>query len=283
MKIAIYLRISKDDEEKHESGSITNQRMYLHRYIEENLDHSEIKEYIDDGYSGTNFNRPGFNQLLEDAKNKLIDCLVIKDLSRIGRNYIEVGNYLYQVLPRLRVRIISVNENYDSKTAMETDKDLEISIYNILHDFYSKDLSRKIKSAIKAKIVNGTYRPASLPYGYEYDEDKNIVIDEPAAEVVRMILRLHKELGSYVEVAKVLNKKQILTRQDYMNHKRGKEITKQKLWTGRMVMKVINTEQYEGVAVYGKRIRKRVGIDRRMGLPKEEWISVDNVFPNIKC
>ena len=282
MKIAIYLRISEDDGTLEESQSITNQRRLIYDYIRTSFDEVDtLLEYMDDGFSGTDFNRPGFNNLLIAANEKKFNTLVIKDLSRLGRNYIEVGNYLNHVFPKLKVNVISINEHYDSLTAMETNKDLEISLYNIIHDYYSKDLSKKMKSANRARIVNGTYKPKSLPYGYKYNKFRKIVIDDEAAEIVRLIQKLYGQLKNYSRVAKILNERGVVSRGDYLLTQRGKTVSKRKLWQRDAIKNVVDAKCYKGTAVFNRARQLKVGSNRKQQNPIDEWIVIEEFYPVI--
>ena len=161
MKIAFYLRLSVADgdlgkNDKDESNSIENQRILLQTYLKaKELSENDIAEYIDDGYSGLNFDRPAFQRMIEDAKQGKIDTILVKDLSRLGRDYICVGDYLEQIFPVLGIRFIAVNTNYDSNQFLGKTMGLEMSIGNLINTLYSKDLSKKYKTAIQTKWKQG--------------------------------------------------------------------------------------------------------------------------------
>lgn len=151
-----------------------------------------VVEYVDDGYSGTNFNRPGFQRMMEDAKTGRIKSIVIKDFSRFGRDYLEVGNYLEKILPVLGIRIISINDGFDSINSSGFTGGMSVALKNMLNAMYSRDLSRKVRSAMKTHAKNGEYMPAFPKYGYIKDpEDKHhLVIDPEAAEIVKLIFTM---------------------------------------------------------------------------------------------
>ena len=159
--IAFYLRLSKSDgdlgkDEKDESNSIENQRKLLQTFVESTEDlGGTVREYIDDGYTGTNFKRPGFQQMVEDAKKGFINIILVKDLSRLGRDYIGVGDYLEQIFPILGVRVIAVNSQYDSNQYVGSTMGLEMSITNLVNTLYSRDMSKKIKSTMRTKWNGG--------------------------------------------------------------------------------------------------------------------------------
>lgn len=194
--IAFYLRLSLADGDlgknnKDESNSIENQRLLLQSFVEsmDELD-GEIKEYIDDGYSGTNFNRPAFQEMIEDAKKGKIDVLLVKDLSRLGRDYIGVGDYLEQIFPIMGVRVIAINSQYDSNNYVGKTMGLEMSITNLVNTLYSRDLSKKYKSCIQTKWKQGVSTGGRIPFGYKKAEDRQWEIDEEPAKIVRMVFEL---------------------------------------------------------------------------------------------
>ena len=150
-RLAIYLRLSKEDyQKKEESGSISNQREYIRNYIkgQKEFKECELIEYVDDGFSGTNPNRPAYQRLLEDIRNNQVDILVVKDMSRFSRDYIEIGNYLKNIFPFMEIRFISINDGYDSSEERNNGTELDTQFKSLLYDFYSKELSQKIRSYI---------------------------------------------------------------------------------------------------------------------------------------
>ena len=194
MANGLYLRLSIADgdlgkENKDESNSIDNQRLLLVSFITDREDMSdEYIEYVDDGYSGTNFDRPAFKKMIEDAKAGKIDTVIVKDFSRFGRDYIGVGDYLEQVFPLLGIRFISLNNNYDSKEYIGKTMGLDMAINNLVNNLYSKDISKKLKSALKVKWKNGKWTGSKPPFGYLKDEEHGCwKIDPVAGKYVRMI------------------------------------------------------------------------------------------------
>lgn len=183
MRTAIYLRISSEDAdlrtgEKDESESISNQRSLLREYVSSHADlsDSEILEFCDDGWSGTNFERPAVKELLEQVRRGQINCILVKDLSRFGRDYLTVGDYISRVFPFLGVRFISVNDGFDSSNPLDIDS-LDTSFRTLIYDLYSRDLSCKVKSAKKARAERGAFLSPYAPYGYIKDpEDKTICL-----------------------------------------------------------------------------------------------------------
>ena len=219
MNIAFYLRLSiadgdLRDGDKDESNSIENQRELLKRYVEANDDLTgDIVEYVDDGYTGTNFNRPAFRQMIEDAKKKKIGTIITKDLSRLGRDYIGVGDYLEQIFPVLEVRYIAVNSNYDSKAYSGTTMGLDVQINNLINHLYSRDISKKIKSAVRTKWKQGKSTSGRLPFGYRKDVDAKggWAVDPEAAQIVRTIFDKAIEGMNTKQIAEYLTERNAVT------------------------------------------------------------------------
>lgn len=165
MNIAIYMRLSKEDEFSHEeSNSISMQRLLLRDYVREHFPDAKILEFFDDGYSGTNFDRPGIQDLLDRVRNYEINCIIVKDFSRFARDYIELGSYLEQIFPFMGVRFISINDKYDSDKYTGNVTDIDVNFKNLLYDLYSKDLSVKIKASMRSIKAQGKYVGSEAPF-----------------------------------------------------------------------------------------------------------------------
>lgn len=187
----LYLRLSRDDGDKEESNSITGQREMLRDYLAQ---HPELHEYavrIDDGWSGSTFQRPSFQKMIEDVKAGRTNCIVVKDLSRFGRNYLDAGEYIEKIFPFLGVRFIAVNDHYDSLGGKQSSDELIIPFKNLINEAYCRDISVKIRTQLEIKRKKGQFLGAFAAYGYLKDEqDKNrLVVDEFAADIVRDIFR----------------------------------------------------------------------------------------------
>ena len=264
--VAKYLRISDDDADvgkgKDESGSISNQRNVLQYFINnhEELSKYPVREFLDDGYSGVNFNRPGVQSLLKEVKENKVACIVVKDLSRFGRNYIEVGDYIEQIFPFLGVRFIAVSDNYDS---FKNSGGIEIGFKNLLHDMYSRDLSKKIKSVKHMYQEKGTYIGGDVPYGYVYSgnrkAEQGIGIYQPdpdAAEVVKKIFLLAAGGNTPVNIAKCLNDEGIPTPGVYKNQTKnyGYQVKNEKsnLWVSGKIRDILRNEVYIGTYICHK-------------------------------
>lgn len=185
----MYVRLSREDDKIGISESIENQIKFLKNYAQ-NQNMGIYKIYVDDGYTGTNFDRPGFKELILDIENKKIDTVITKDLSRLGRDYIDTGYYIEKYFPLKKVRYIAVNDGVD--TIDETNSNNEITPFKaVINDMYAKDISKKVKSALITKAVNGENIKPFVPYGYKKHEDKRIVIDEKVADNVRTIFKMY--------------------------------------------------------------------------------------------
>lgn len=213
--IAMYVRLSEEDRNvdgiiKSESDSIANQRKLLSGFISKRaeFDDYEVREYCDDGHTGTDFKREGFIKMMDDVKSGIISCIIVKDFSRFGRDYLEVGNYLEFILPSLQVRFISVNDNYDSDKNIGMTGGMNVAIKNLIYNMYSTDMSKKTKSALITKHKSGKCVSPFAKFGYKKSkEDKSkLIIDEEAAVIVRKIFQLASEGNTVTGIAKILNK-----------------------------------------------------------------------------
>lgn len=259
--IAKYLRISDDDEDigsnKLESASIVNQRKVLEYYIEQHPELSKypVMEFLDDGFSGVNFQRPGIQRLLKEVKENRVACIVVKDLSRFGRNYIEVGDYIEQVFPFMGVRFISVSDNYDS---FQKPVGIEIGFKNLMHDLYSRDLSRKIKSVKHLHQQRGRYSGGDVPYGYQRNKGKGPAYypDLEAAQIVKKIFALAAEGIPPSKIAEILSNESIPTPGAYKNQSKNENYKlknhKSNLWAPAQVREIIQNEVYIGTYVCHK-------------------------------
>ena len=287
-RVAMYLRLSQDDEKydkdfKVESNSISNQRLQIQDYIDKNEEMELAGEYVDDGYSGINFERPAFKEMMEDVITGSINCIVVKDLSRFGRDYIDSGRYLQRVFPSLDIRFIALNDNYDSFTASETEKNLVIPFKNFINDNYCRDTSAKVRSVCKVKRKQGQFISNYAPYGYEKDEeDKHkIVIDKEVEYVVRKIFSMKLEGYSSYSIAKHLNDNGIPSP---MEHKKAKGIryktgfsTKAVAkWDTPAVNRILINEIYIGTLQQGKREKINYKLDKVVSKDKSDWIEIED-------
>lgn len=288
VRIGMYLRLSNEDADKGkngESNSISAQRVLLTRHIGELMRGQpySITEFCDDGYSGTDFNRPGVQALIEAAKGGNINMVVVKDFSRFGRDYLEVGRYLEYIFPILQVRFVSVNDHYDSSDKFGTTGGMSVALKNLVYGMYSADLSKKIRSARDTRVRNGEFVGQFAPYGYRKNpENKHeLLIDENVAWVVRRIFRQAADGVGHTEIARQLNEEGIPTR--YMYHRlKGDNFpdkqphVKIKLWDNSAVKDIITDETYLGTMLWN---RAKCGMDtnkKQVEQPREKWIIVEN-------
>lgn len=287
--LAEYIRLSQEDENEGESNSIINQRELLNAFVKGSPDLSqyEVIEFCDDGYSGTNFDRPGVKALLDEVRAGNIQCIIVKDLSRFGRNYIDIGDYLEQIFPFLGVRFISVNDRFDSNDFDGTTGGLDVGFRNLIYSLYSKDLSQKVRSAKKTRMEKGEFISSHAPYGYAKapENRKKLVIDEKAAAVVRHIFAMADEGKNAVQIANVLNAEKIPTPYVYKRlmgcERKYNVVGNTNHWMNTTVLSIIRDERYTGKMVNGKNRSPFVGSKHGKRIPKSEWIFVPNTHEAI--
>ena len=276
---ALYERLSRDDEQIGESNSIQNQKMYLEEFARQK-GLRNIRHFSDDGYSGTNFNRPGFTALLEEIDAGRVETLVVKDLSRFGRNYLQVGYYTEIVFPKKGVRFIAINNSVDS--ANPTDNDLT-PFLNIMNEWYAKDTSNKIKAVFKSRMKNGLRCSGSIPYGYKRtkDDKQQLLVDEPAAEVVRSIFRLACQGMGVTTIASIMTEEKNLIPSAYAakhfpENCRHIEITNPYQWNATTVGYILDRQEYLGHTVLGKSICENFKTKQRRAATSDELM----IFPD---
>lgn len=212
-----YYRLSKEDGTKHESDSISNQRKLIHEYALRHDNITIVDEAYDDGYTGTNYDRPGFQAVMDAINEKRVNCVIVKDLSRLGREYIETGKYLEMIFPSLGVRFIAINDDVDSEHRASGD-DIIIPVKNIMNESYCRELSKKLRRQFRIQRSNGEFLGAFACYGYlKSPEDKHkLIVDEYAAEVVKTIFSFKMKGYNQQAIADYLNANDILAPADYM-------------------------------------------------------------------
>lgn len=285
--LALYLRLSLEDKKdmesgmsKNESSSISSQRKQIFEYIQNDAELMQYKtiEFCDDGYSGTSMERPAIQRLLKEIKEKHIRCIIVKDMSRFSRDYIEMGTYLNQIFPFMGIRFIAINDHYDSREHQGNTIEIDTAFQTLLYDLYSKDVSIKVKASFESKCTDGEYVFGQVPFGYEKSREvKNeVVVNENEAEIVRYIFSLAVQGNSTIQIAKRLYEEQISTitqmRKPDKTYTDGRIHT----WNGTMIRKILNNRFYLGEMAYGKTVRKSVGSKSSISVPKEEW----KVIPN---
>lgn len=293
--LAMYIRLSVEDgdlrssQEKSESNSVTNQRKILQSYRDQHSDllAYRVVEFCDDGYSGTSFERPNFKRMMEMVRHGEIQCILVKDLSRFGRAYLEVGAYLELILPLFGTRFVSVGDAFDSNDYIGTTGGMELALRNLVNGMYSKDLSLKIRSAVKTRNRRGMYWGGQAFYGYRLDPaDKHkLLVDEAVRSTIERIFEWCIAGKSTMEIAKQLNALKIPSP---AAHKRqngecynGRVLEKETLWLGGTVRKILNDERYTGKMVSGTRETVGIRSNKMRTLPKEEWVVVDGTHEAI--
>lgn len=281
---AIYIRLSKEDGDKEVSNSVSVQRTMLKDYVQSHDDLVLYDIYIDDGFTGTNFNRPDFQRMISDIENGNVNCVIVKDLSRLGRDYIDTGNYLQKYFPRKRVRFIAVTDHIDNSG--NEDYDMLLPIRNIINEQYARDISVKVQSSFKTKQKSGEFVGAFCSYGYmksPIDKHK-LIIDDEAASVVKKIFSLYVNGHSKLGISRMLNENGIPCPTEYKKRKGQKYVNSNKLgtttyWTYSTINKILNNEMYCGHMIQGK--TKRRMKEKPVVLTQEEWIVVENTHEPI--
>jgi DNA invertase Pin-like site-specific DNA recombinase len=289
VKICLYIRLSSADKDlkfKDESESIANQRALLHQYLRSHQEFQpyEVLEFIDDGFSGTNGNRPGFERMIEFLKDGGAKLVLCKDLSRFFRDYVEIGDYLERVFPTLGVRLIAVNDGYDSDDYKGTTGGMEVVMKCIIYAFYSKDLSVKIRTVLDARVRKGQYIGAYAPYGYLKDPaNKNHLVPDPvAAPVIRRIFALALEGKTTGEIARSLNNDHVETPAAHFHRlfpdcrKFLKNTSKASSWTCTNVHTILRRQEYTGAVVSKRKDYKCIDHANTIKRDESEWVIVPN-------
>ena len=275
---ALYERLSRDDELQGESNNIINQKKYLEDYARQ-FDFRNIRHFTDDGYSGLNFNRPGFSAMMSEIDQGNVETVIVKDMSRFGRNYIEVGMYTEIQFPKKGVRFIAINNSVDS--ANPTSNDFT-PFLNIMNEWYAKDTSNKIKSVFKARMKEGLRVSGSVPYGYyrKPGDKQTFYVDEEAAEVVRHIFDLTCRGMNANDVAKTLREEKVLIpsayAEKYHNNARNHDYRDPYLWSNTSVIYILDRMEYLGHTVLGKTICENFKTKKRRKAEPDELM----IFPN---
>lgn len=287
-RLAMYLRLSLEDKRaienssfsQDESNSIGNQRKQILEYIhhDSELSKYEVMEFSDDGCSGTNMERPGMQKLLKEVKSNNIRCIIVKDMSRFSRDYIEMGTYLNQIFPFIGIRFIALNDHYDSREHHGNTIEIDTAFQTLLYDLYSKDISVKVKSSFENKCANGEYVFGQVPFGYEKSREvKNtVVVNEKEAGIVRYIFSLAVQGKSSTQIAKRLYEEDVPTIMQIRKPNKTVRDGKLHTWSSQAVRTILNNRFYLGEMAYGKSVRKSVGSKDGMAVPREDW----KVIPN---
>lgn len=291
-KAAGYVRLSKEDYEsglglKAESNSITNQKQMIIDFVQTRPDIELVSMREDDGYTGTDYDRPDFQQMLKDIKGGVINCVIVKDLSRFGREYINAGKYIDRLFPCYGVRLIAINDHIDTITRSSSD-DFNIMIRNLMNDNYCRDISIKVRSQLQVKRKKGEFLGAFSPYGYMKDEDnKNqLVIDPYPAQIVKDIFSWKLNGLSQNAISKRLKDRGVLAPCEYKRSKGERYMTpfktgQQAQWTPVAVRRILTNPVYAGTLVQGVYSRPNYKIKSRMVNDREKWVIVDHAHEPI--
>ncbi|MGI5893672.1 MAG: recombinase family protein [Candidatus Merdivicinus sp.] len=291
-RTAIYLRLSREDGDvgrgnKNESNSISNQKSLILDYLQDKPEFQIQSVWEDDGYSGVDFNRPAFQRMMEEVKDGKIDCIVVKDLSRFGRNYIETGRYLEKIFPLLGIRVIAVNDRYDSQFTDEAG-DLMMPFKNLINDSYCRDLSVKIRSCLAVKRKKGEFVGAFACYGYQKDpENRNkLLLDPCAGQIVRKIFRWKLQGFSPNKIAQILNECGILSPLEYKRssgslYETSFQTNSHAKWNAKAVSRILSNEIYTGTLIQGKQTTPNYKVKIRHPVPEKEQVRMEGACPAV--
>lgn len=291
---AVYLRLSKEDEDlrevkdKKESNSIANQKALILKTLESMPDVTLYDIYIDDGFTGLNFERPNFQRMCEDIYNGRVNMVIVKDLSRLGRDYIDSGRYVKKIFPSYHVRFVSVLDHFDSLTATQSDVNLLIPVKNFVNDNYSRDISGKVRSHQEVMRENGLYIGSHVAYGYKkLETDRNRIIpDEYAADIVRKIFDWKLKGLSSASIADKLNELGVAAPSEYKrqlggNYKSGFQKNRRAKWSAVTINRILKNKIYIGVLEQGKREKVNYKLNKIVEKPESEWAVKENTHEAI--
>ena len=286
IRVAKYIRLSREDGDDRESESVENQRDIIDNYILEHEELVDSGEYVDDGYTGTNFNRPGFQKMLKDIEEEKIDCIITKDLSRFGRDHIDTGYYLERYLPANNIRYIAIGDNVDT---IKPDGLQFLTFKLSFNDYYAQDISNKIKSVKQRKIEKGEYQAGIPPYGYKKDKEKknHLVPDEYSSQIVKEIFNMYVNKGmSTIKIADELNKREIEPPAIYLKiptymKKQSVNPNGKYVWLRAQIGKILRNEVYLGNVVGRKFQKVSHKIAKVRCTKKEEHIVLENMHESI--
>ena len=288
-KVAVYCRLSSEDGDNAESDSISNQKEIIEFFLKKEENIEIIDYYADDGYSGTTFNRPEFKRMFNALVNGDINTVIVKDLSRFGRNYIEVGNYIEQIFPLYNIRFIAINDNVDSFKDPKSVNNVIVPFKNLMNDEYARDISNKVRSVLMTKSLNGEWVGGTCPYGYKKNPENihQLIIDEEEAPVVRKIFNMALNGDGHIKIAKFLNDNGILCRKEVQRRKKYKlsmnpeEVEAIYHWSTSTIGKMVTSEIYIGNLVWNRTGSISYKDHRQIYRPKSEWVIVEGTHEGI--
>lgn len=287
--VGVYARRSFDDMEDTESNTIVNQKEMINSYINKEGNMSIVDYYIDDGYSGTTFDRPSFQEMMKDIVDGRINTIIVKDLSRLGRNSIEVGKYIEDIFPIYNIRIIAINDNVDSFKRPNSINDLIVPIKNLINESYARDISKKVSSAYFTMASNGKYVAGTSPYGYAFDEkDKHrLVIDNDESEIIRLIFKMALKGDGRIKITKYLNDNNILCRKEIQRRKKHnlsldpRMETSRYKWSTSTIGRILTNEVYIGNLTQLKTKRESFKNHKILNVKREDWVKCENTHEAI--
>ena len=284
-RVALYARLSVELKSR-PSESIANQLSILREFIRDKAEFAEYHEYVDSAVSGTSFDRPAFGQMMDDVRDGKISCIIVKDMSRFGRDYIEASNYIETIFPFLGARFISVSDHFDTEAEFNQNKALEIALKNLVNDMYTKDISKRVSVSRRLDMERGKFTGSNAPYGYKVDSGdalRKYVIDRDAAAVVRQIFELAADGVTLREIAKALQEYRLALPGDYL--KTGnlyvEEGAEAKAWYPGTISNILKNQAYIGNMVQGKRRTSLYDNEARHATDENDWIVVENTHEAI--
>ena len=280
-KVAGYIRLSKEDKIKDESNSVTNQKAIIDSYVKKNEDLELVDFYIDDGYSGTTFDRPEYKRMFKDIVDGQVNTVIVKDLSRFGRNHIQSDDYIENILPGYNVRFISIIDEIDSFKNPKSVSSIAVPLKNLMNDQYARDISEKVRSTLKVKQLNGEFIGVTAPYGYlKNPKDKHkFIIDKEASYIVKKIFNMILLGKSRKEIAEHLNSKNVLTPSLYKLSKENinnEDLIRTKKWNAEIVNRILRNETYTGTLIQNIKTKPNYRTDKLIDVNKDEWIITEN-------
>lgn len=269
-RVGLYMRLSREDGDKEESSSVTNQREMLKRYVSEQENFFIVKEYVDDGYTGTNFDRPGFKQMIEDIEAGIIDTVITKDLSRLGRERLGVGHYTEIYFPEHNIRYIALLDNID--TYFDAGMNDMAPFKGVINDMYVRDISKKIRSSLIERKKAGNFLGVTAPYGYQKDPNNkfHLIINEKEAEVVKRVFRLYLEGNGLTRIAQILTKDGVPVPGESRDIGKTRRTALYSSWKQTTIRRILDNRVYLGELVQFKRRKINYKSKRRITVPEEE-------------
>ena len=278
-----YVRLSREDGDKEESNSVTGQKDLIRDYMTRHPDLRECAMKVDDGFTGSNFDRPAFQEMMSEVKAGKINCIVVKDLSRFGRNHLEAGEYLERIFPFLGVRFIAINDNYDSMNSNSESDELIVPFKNLINEAYCRDTSIKIRSQLEIKRRRGDFIGSFAVFGYRKDpaDRHRLLVDDYAAEIVRDIFAWKLDGLSAADIAARLSASGIPTPMDYkqsqgLNYSTSFRIKEKSEWSAGMILRILKNPVYTGVLEQGRVTTPSYRVKRVVNKPRKEWAVVEN-------